>query len=83
MARGRQQLVSLVLSWEFSDFPHMTNTQALVSPVVYCGPHGLRLDKPCVLSYKHCAFDPRMIQVRHLTVLETISVWSTTKLCPA
>ncbi|PVD32428.1 hypothetical protein C0Q70_07862 [Pomacea canaliculata] len=63
VARGRQQLVSLVLSWEFSDFPHMTNTQALVSPVVYCGPHGLRLDKPCVLSYKHCAFDPRMIQV--------------------
>ncbi|KAK7479067.1 hypothetical protein BaRGS_00029659 [Batillaria attramentaria] len=63
IAYNQKQLVCLVLNWDLTDFPPMDNRQALISPVVYCGPHGLKLEKPCILSYRHCAFDPRMIQV--------------------
>ena len=61
---GQRQPVSLVLNWDLGDNPEMDNRQSLVSPLVYCGPHGLRLDRPCVLSFKHCAFDRRMVQGR-------------------
>ncbi|KAK3611581.1 hypothetical protein CHS0354_018096 [Potamilus streckersoni] len=60
---GQKQLITLVLNWDLSDNPKMTKEQSLVSPVVYAGPHGLKLEKPCIISYKHCAFDPRQIQV--------------------
>ncbi|KAL3892267.1 hypothetical protein ACJMK2_004489 [Sinanodonta woodiana] len=60
---GQKQLITLVLNWDLSDNPKMTKEQSLVSPVVYAGPHGLKLEKPCIISYKHCAFDLRQIQV--------------------
>lgn len=61
--RGESEKFSLVLNWDLSDNPKMTKDDALVSPVVYCGPHGRRLNKPCTLSYKHCAFKPSELKV--------------------
>lgn len=60
---GEEKLVCLVLNWDLSDNPSMSETESLVSPVVYVGPHGLKLNKPCELRYRHCAYDPRHIVV--------------------
>ncbi|XP_022103844.1 uncharacterized protein LOC110986350 [Acanthaster planci] len=54
---GRTELISLILDWDLGDFPEMTDEETIISPVVHCGPHGLKLNKPAVLSYKHCAYD--------------------------
>uniref|UniRef100_UPI00398E6669 UNC5C-like protein n=1 Tax=Pristiophorus japonicus TaxID=55135 RepID=UPI00398E6669 len=51
---GRKEQVSLVLVWDLSDGPELASTQALISPVVYCGPHGTVFQKPCILVFKHC-----------------------------
>ncbi|XP_050393689.1 UNC5C-like protein [Patella vulgata] len=72
--RDEKQLIILVLNWDLSDNPYMTETQALVSPVVYCGPHGVKLQKPALLRYKHCAFDPRDI-----TIMESQTELASTK----
>ncbi|KAL5015452.1 hypothetical protein ScPMuIL_009722 [Solemya velum] len=60
---GETKTITLVLDWDLTDNPSLTRHQSLVSPVLYVGPHGLQLQKHCVLSFKHCSFDPRMIQV--------------------
>lgn len=60
---GEVKTIVLVLNWDLSDNPNMTEKQALVSPVVYVGPHDLKLEKQCTLSFKHCSFDPRQIKV--------------------
>lgn len=61
--KNETRIIVLVLNWDLSDNPYMSDKQALVSPVVYVGPHDLKLEKPCTLSFKHCSFDPRHIQV--------------------
>ncbi|XP_005094448.2 uncharacterized protein LOC101854154 [Aplysia californica] len=61
---GRRQLICLVLNWDLSDNPGMLRQEALVSPVIFCGPHGLTFDKPCTISFKHCAFDSRFAEIR-------------------
>lgn len=58
MAVGRQERVALILVWDLSDAPSLSRAQALVSPVVACGPHGASFLKPCTLSFKHCAQQP-------------------------
>lgn len=63
---GEMRTIVLVLNWDLGDNPSMTEKQALVSPVVYVGPHDLKLDKPCTLSFKHCSFD-----TRHITVMKS------------
>ncbi|ESO89509.1 hypothetical protein LOTGIDRAFT_165101 [Lottia gigantea] len=63
VADHQKQLIILALNWDLSDNPFMENRQALVSPVVYCGPHGVKLRSPALLRYKHCAFDSRDIQI--------------------
>ncbi|XP_062578127.1 UNC5C-like protein [Saccostrea cucullata] len=60
---GEETLVCLVLNWDLGDNPYMTETESLVSPVVFVGPHGLKLRKPCELRFRHCAYDPRHIVV--------------------
>lgn len=55
VAVGRQERVSLILVWDLSDAPSLSKAQALVSPVVACGPHGASFLKPCTLTFKHCA----------------------------
>ena len=61
--RGETKKIVLVLNWDLSDNPEMLRTECLVSPVVYVGPHNLKLEKPCVLIFRHCSFDPRQIRV--------------------
>ncbi|XP_059557762.1 UNC5C-like protein isoform X2 [Myotis daubentonii] len=58
VAVGRQERVSLILVWDLSDGPSLSQAQALVSPVVACGPHGASFLKPCTLTFKHCAQMP-------------------------
>uniref|UniRef100_A0A8D0H4M7 Unc-5 family C-terminal like n=1 Tax=Sphenodon punctatus TaxID=8508 RepID=A0A8D0H4M7_SPHPU len=53
-ALGRAEKVSLVLVWDLADSPQLSSTQALISPLVYCGPHGTAFQKPCLLMFKHC-----------------------------
>ncbi|XP_041455521.1 LOW QUALITY PROTEIN: netrin receptor UNC5A-like [Lytechinus variegatus] len=69
--RGMKQIIQLILSWDGSDSPPVTDTQSLMSPMVHCGPHGLKLAKPAILSFMHCADDARDIVVlsseTHLT----------------
>ncbi|XP_041360685.1 UNC5C-like protein [Gigantopelta aegis] len=60
---GKKYPITLALNWDISDAPPLDSSQAQVSPVIYCGPHGLKLDKPCILSYKHCAYDPQNIKI--------------------
>ncbi|XP_014450051.1 UNC5C-like protein isoform X1 [Alligator mississippiensis] len=55
VALGQTKKVSLVLIWDLSDSPPLSSSQALISPVVYCGPHGSVFQKPCQLVFKHCA----------------------------
>lgn len=52
-----------MLDWDLSDNPQMKKEESLVSPVVYVGPHGLVLNKPCTLTFRHCAFNPHQIRV--------------------
>lgn len=59
----QNQLISLVLNWDLSDNPCLEEHQSLVSPVVYCGPHGLNLKKSCVLVYKHCAYNAKHLNI--------------------
>ena len=54
---GRTERISLILDWDLGDFPSMRDEETIISPVVHCGPHGLKLNKPTVLSYRHCAYD--------------------------
>ncbi|XP_071476840.1 netrin receptor UNC5C-like [Diadema antillarum] len=69
--QGQKEVIQLVLDWDLSDFPSMEPSQTIISPVVHCGPHGLRLSKPAVLSFMHCAEDVQDIVVMssetHLT----------------
>ncbi|XP_060069834.1 UNC5C-like protein [Ylistrum balloti] len=60
---GETKIITLLLNWDLTDNPFMQPNQALVSPVVFVGPHGIKLNKPCILSYMHCSFDTRHIQV--------------------
>lgn len=60
---GESKIIVLVLNWDLSDNPNMTEKQALVSPVVYVGPHDLKLEKQCTLCFKHCSFDTRQIKI--------------------
>lgn len=73
---GEEKLVCLVLNWDLSDNPLMSVSDSLVSPVVFVGPHGIKLNKPCQLRYRHCAYDPRHIVVmRSETDLHEDKAW--------
>lgn len=74
--RGDTKLVVLVLNWDLSDNPEMKKEQSLVSPVVYVGPHGLKLEKPCTLIFRHCAYNRNQIRVmRSETELTHQKTW--------
>ncbi|XP_033102240.1 netrin receptor UNC5B-like [Anneissia japonica] len=60
---GVEERIFLILDWDLTDFPLMTDLQTIISPVVHCGPHGLILNKPAVLKFKHCAYDRNDIEV--------------------
>jgi len=73
---GDRKLIALLLNWDLSDNPHMDTSESLVSPVVYVGPHNLDLARPCILKFKHCAFDIRQVKVmRSETEIDGVKEW--------
>ncbi|XP_070579312.1 UNC5C-like protein [Ptychodera flava] len=60
---GHKETIFLILDWDLGDFPQLKPHEAIVSPVVHCGPHGLKFDKPCMLSYKHCADEAQDVSI--------------------
>ncbi|XP_074046257.1 UNC5C-like protein isoform X2 [Macrotis lagotis] len=73
---GRREQVSLALVWDLSDGPSLLRTQALVSPVVACNPHGASFLKPCTLTFKHCSQNPSLacIYSSNTTMLDA-KIW--------
>ncbi|KAE8737757.1 hypothetical protein FOCC_FOCC016776 [Frankliniella occidentalis] len=55
LARGQEALVSLAVLTEDRARPRLADGQTLLSGVVQVGPPGLVLNKPAVLSVRHCA----------------------------
>ena len=47
--------ITLGILWGSDYKPELKNSEALLSPVVTCGPHGLSLKKAAVLQIPHCA----------------------------
>ncbi|ELU09598.1 hypothetical protein CAPTEDRAFT_229366 [Capitella teleta] len=47
--------IFLAVSRDDKDRPKLTDSQTVLSPVVVCGPLGLELLKPMVISFEHCA----------------------------
>ena len=52
---GRTEEIFIVIMNQEKEHPQVTNKQALLSPVVKCGPSGLRFERPVILSIPHCA----------------------------
>ncbi|KAL3873489.1 hypothetical protein ACJMK2_036599 [Sinanodonta woodiana] len=50
-------LISLGIIWNENYQPNLSKNEALLSPVVVCKPHGLRLKKSAKLTFPHCAVD--------------------------
>ncbi|KAK3597873.1 hypothetical protein CHS0354_029453 [Potamilus streckersoni] len=50
-------LVSLGIVWNENYQPNLSKNEALLSPVVVCKPHGLKLKKSAKLTFPHCAVD--------------------------
>lgn len=74
---GETKVIALVLNWDLSDNPEMKKEESLVSPVVYVGPHGLKLEKRCTLVFRHCAFNRNQIRVmRSETELTHKKTWT-------
>ncbi len=48
--------ITLGILWGSDYKPELKNSEALLSPVVTCGPHGLSLKKAAVLQIPHCAY---------------------------
>ncbi|XP_002732032.1 UNC5C-like protein [Saccoglossus kowalevskii] len=63
IAEGHKETIFLILDWDLGDFPQMSSEQSIISPVVYCGPHGLKFNKRCRLCYKHCASDTSEVTI--------------------
>ena len=55
LARGQEALLSLAVLPEDRHRPRLSDGQTLLSGVVQVGPQGLVLNKPAVLSLRHCA----------------------------
>ena len=55
LVRGQEALVSLAVLTEDRARPRLAEGQTLLSGVVQVGPPGLLLNKPAVLSVRHCA----------------------------
>ncbi|CAL4058639.1 unnamed protein product, partial [Meganyctiphanes norvegica] len=51
---NQQELYVAVLS-NPQQPPHLTDRQTMLSPVIYCGPSNVDLQKPAILSFEHCA----------------------------
>ena len=53
--KGRTEAVFIALMKEDGEYPLLSERQSLLSPVVVCGPNGLKFDKPVMLTMPQCA----------------------------
>ena len=52
---GHTEGIFIAIMNQEKEHPQVTNKQALLSPVVKCGPSGLKFERPVILSIPHCA----------------------------
>ena len=52
---GHTEGIYIAIMDQEKDHPHITPKESLLSPVVKCGPNGLKFKRPVVLSLPHCA----------------------------
>ena len=55
---GRTEAIFIALMKEDGDYPSLTERQSLLSPVVVCGPNGIKFNRPVMLTLPHCAAFP-------------------------
>ncbi|XP_052267332.1 netrin receptor UNC5B-a-like isoform X2 [Dreissena polymorpha] len=53
--RGKTEEIYMAVCRDDKDRPRLTDKQTILSPIVVCGPTGMMLNKPVVLSLQHCA----------------------------
>jgi leucine-rich repeat transmembrane protein FLRT len=53
--QGQTVDIYLAVSRDDKDRPKLSDVQTLLSAVIVCGPASVRLDKPVVLTFPHCA----------------------------
>lgn len=80
MGKGRRQKVLLSVLKDDRHRPRLSECQTQLSPVVMCGPTGLSLAKPFILSFQHCASTVpndswRLAVWTSVTPPESIPVW--------
>ena len=52
---GHTEGIFIAIMNQEKEHPQVTNKQSLLSPVVKCGPSGLKFERPVILSMPHCA----------------------------
>ncbi|WAQ96586.1 UN5BB-like protein [Mya arenaria] len=53
--RGKTEEIYMAVCRDDKDRPKLSEKQTILSPIVLCGPTGMVLNKPIVLSMQHCA----------------------------
>lgn len=52
---GATEAVYIALTENSDDLPHLEEGLSLISPVITCGPHGLKFQSHVMLVFPHCA----------------------------
>ena len=52
---GHTEGIFIAIMNQEKEHPQVTSKESLLSPVVKCGPNGLKFDRPVILSMPHCA----------------------------
>ena len=52
---GRTEAIFIALMKEDGDYPSLSERQSLLSPVVVCGPNGIKFSRPVMLTMPQCA----------------------------
>ena len=52
---GRTEGIHIAIVDQEKEHPQVTSKESLLSPVVKCGPTGLKFQRPVILSMPHCA----------------------------
>ncbi|XP_060560218.1 netrin receptor UNC5B-a-like isoform X3 [Ruditapes philippinarum] len=55
ICRGKTEEIYMAVCRDDKDRPKLSEKQTILSPIVLCGPTGMMLQKPVVLSVQHCA----------------------------
>lgn len=55
LPQGKNETIYVALMENDRDLPHLEGNLTLISPVIMCGPPGLKFEKPVMLIFPHCA----------------------------